>query len=220
MSVEAQQSVTQEQDKKQNDKEYNFRALESKFKRELESERQERMKLQHQLEEKQTRVVEEEEDGEPYVDHKKLEKKLANFGKQTEQKTQSAIQHAVQNAIYEERKQMWIEQNADFYDVMQSNAERFLQKAPEVAKTILQMPDNFERQKLVYYNIKAMALDKPEVKQPSVQDKIDANRRNPYYQPTNIANTPYQSGGDFSEEGKKKAYEQIQKLKNNLRLGY
>ncbi len=217
MSVEGQTQEASE--KKQNDKEFNFRALEAKFKKEIESERQERMKLQQQLEERQTRHVEEEEDTEPYVDNKKLEKKLANFGKQTEQKTQSAIQQAVQNAIYEERKQMWMEQNPDFYDVMQSSAQKLLEKAPEVAKTILRMPDNFERQQLVYHNIKAMGLDKPEAKPQSIQEKIDANRRNPYYQPSNIANTPYQSTGDFSDEGKKKSYEQMQKLKNSLRLG-
>jgi len=51
---------------------------------------------------------EDEDETDPYVDHKKLNKKLAKFGEQSKQQTQSEIQKAVQVAIHEERKQTWL----------------------------------------------------------------------------------------------------------------
>jgi len=98
------------------------------------------------------------------------------------------------------------------------NIERFYQHDKELADTILSMPEGFERQKLVFKSIKALGLHKPEVKQQSIQDKIDANKRSPYYQPSGIGTAPYASQGDFSDGGKKNAYQKMQELKNNLRI--
>jgi hypothetical protein len=207
---------------KANDKDYNFRAQAAKYEKILSDERAERERLQREVEEIKrlhTSKEESEEDVNPYVDDRRLEKKLANFGKKAKEETKQDIQQTVQQALYEERRQAWLDQNQDFYDVMEKNANRFMEKAPEVAKTILQMPDTFERAKLVYHTIKTMGIDRPEVKQPSVQDKIDANRRMPYYQPPSMGNAPYAPAGDFSEAGKKRAWEDVQKLKANLRLG-
>jgi len=80
------------------------------------------------------------------------------------------------------------------------------------------MPEGFERQKLVYKNIKALGLNMPEVKQPTIQDKIDANKRSPYYQPSGVGTAPYASVGDFSSQGQKQAYAKMQELKNKLRI--
>jgi hypothetical protein len=80
------------------------------------------------------------------------------------------------------------------------------------------MPDTFARQKLVYKNIKALGLHRPEAKAPSVQEKIDANRKSPYYQPSGVGTAPYQSVGDFSAGGQKQAYDKMQELKNRLRI--
>ena len=65
------------------DKELNFRKLEAKYQQELGAERARREDMekrlnelsQHQNQPQET----EEEDPEPYVDHKRLEKKLAKF---------------------------------------------------------------------------------------------------------------------------------------------
>lgn len=210
----------QTQETKPSDKELNFRALEAKYQRQLEQERQEKERLQRELEEKsKVSLSRDEDDGEeePYVDHKKLEKKLNKFGQSTKSEIQKAMEQAKNSAKDELKKELWLEGNPDFYDVLQ-HAEKFAQKAPKLAEIILRMPEGFERQQLVYQNIKELGLHKPEQKQPSIQEKIDANRKSPYYQPTGISNAPYAQAGDFSPSGQKNAYEQMQKLKQQLRI--
>lgn len=205
---------------KPNNKELNFRALEAKYQRQLEQERAARMEAENAAKEALARQQNEDEDeknDDPYIDHKKLEKKLAKFGEKTHKQTQSEIQRAVSQALNEERKNMWLKQNTDFYDVLQ-HAEKLAMKDPELAESILEMPESFERQKLVYKNIKALGLHKPEVKQPSIQEKIDANRKSPFYQPSGIGSAPYSSSGDFSVGGQKQAYEKMQELKSRLRI--
>lgn len=204
-----------EEEVKSNDKELNFRALEARYERKLAEERAAR-------EEAEKRAAElaqepEEDDDEPYVDKKKLKKSLSKTKQELKQESKTEIQSAIHQALAEERRQQWLKNNSDFYDVMQ-HAEKFALKDPELAETILQMPEGFERQKLVYKNIKALGLDKPEQKAPSIQEKIDANRRSPYYQPSGVSNTPYSTGGDFSPTGQKAAYEKLQELKSRLRI--
>jgi hypothetical protein len=127
------------------------------------------------------------------------------------------MEMAKQAAKEELKQEMWLENNPDFYDVLQ-HAEKFAQKAPKLAETILRMPEGFERQKLVYQNIKELGINKPEQKQPSIQEKIDANRRSPYYQPSGVGSSPYSQVGDFSPTGQKNAYEKLKQLKEQLRL--
>lgn len=214
----AENQAVQTQETKPSDKELNFRALEAKYQRELEKERAARLEAERIAQQKsQAQSAEEDEDDQPYVDHKKLNKKLARFGEQAKQQTQSEIKQAVQMALQEERKTNWMKQNADFYDVLQ-HADKLMIKDPELAESILEMPDTFERQKLVYKNIKALGLHKPEVKQSPIQEKVDANRRSPYYQPSGVGAAPYSSSSDFSESGQKQAYAKMQELKNKLRI--
>lgn len=215
MSEELQSIAVSEQ--KPNDKEYNFRAFEAKMKKELEAEREKNQLLQKELEERIT-SREVEEDNEPYVDNKKLHRELNNFGKKAKEESKTEIKQVVQQAIYEERKQAWLDNNPDFFEVMEKSTPKFMERAPEVAKTILQMPDNFERAKLVYHNIKALGLDKPEQKQTSIQEKIDANRRSPFYQPSGVASAPYAAVGDFSSAGQKNAYEKMKEAQSKLRI--
>lgn len=208
----------QAQEPQVSNKELNFRALEQKYQQQLAQERAEKERLALELQQRQqSHKEDEEEDPEPYVDHKRLKKEQAKFGQQIKQETQTEIQKAVKTALNEERKQNWMKNNPDFYDVMQ-HAERFAQMDPELAETILEMPEGFERQKLVYKNIKALGLHKPQAKEPSIQDKIDANRRSPYYQPSGVGSSPYAQTGDFSDVGQKQAYEKMQALKKQLRL--
>ncbi len=198
------------------DKELNFRALQAKYEKQLSEERAARQEAERLVQER-SRIPEDDDSDEPYVDHKKLNKKLEKFGQQTMQQTQHEIKTAVHQALYEERKQNWLKSNPDFYDVMQ-NAQKFADKDPELAETILEMPDTFERQKLVYKNIKSMGLHKAAEPERSIQQKIDANRKSPYYQPSGQGTAPYASQGDFSPTGQKNAYDKLQELKKNLRL--
>jgi hypothetical protein len=222
MTVEVQSSVAPEA--KANDKEFNFRQIEKRLQEEkAEKERivQEKEQLASELEELKRRSSrsddDEEQDDEPYIDRKRLKKEQAKFGQQIKQETQSEIQRAVQTALGEERKQNWLKNNPDFYDVLQ-HAEKLAQKDPELAETILEMPNNFERQKLVYKNVKAFGLHMPERKEPSIQEKVDANRRSPYYQPSGVAAAPYAGAGDFSPVGQKNAFDKMKELQNRLRI--
>ena len=216
MTAPAPESQVQD---KPTDKELNFRNLEAKYQRQLAEERAARQDAERRAQEASRMQNQDDDDSEPYVDHKKLDKKLARFGEQSKEQTKAEIQQAFQQAIYEERKNIWLKGNPDFYETLKNeNLEKFANHDPELADTILQMPDNFERQKLVYKNIKALGIDKPAVKQPSIQDKVDANRKSPYYQPSGVGTAPYQSVGDYSAAGQKNAYDKMQDLKNRLRL--
>lgn len=199
------------------DKELNFRALQQKYEKQLAEERAARQEAERIAQERSKLHNDDDDSDEPYVDNKRLNKKLQKFGEQAKQETQSEIKQAVSQALYEERKQNWLKNNQDFYDVMQ-HAQKFAEKDPELAETILEMPDTFERQKLVYKNIKAMGIHKPQATEPSIQQKIDANRKSPYYQPSGVGTAPYASQGDFSPSGQKNAYDKLQELKRNLRI--
>ena len=203
-----------------NDKELNFRALEQKFQRQLDQERAARIEAERQKDEvlsKRQVQEEEEDDDEPYIDKKKLDKKLAKFGQQAKQDTTSEIQKAVHVALQEERKQNWIKTNGDFYDILQ-HAEKLAQMDPELAETILEMPEGFERQKLVYKSIKALGLHQEKKKESGIQEKIDQNRKSPFYQPSGMNAGPYSQVGDYSETGQKQAYEKMKQLQNKLRI--
>lgn len=215
------QENTEVKQDKSNDKELNFRALENKHRMEMQKERERMESLQREIQEMKSmmnrNVDVEETDDDPYVDQKKLNRKLEQFGKKAQEQTQSQIQQAVQKAIQEDRRDRWLDQNKDFYDVL-THAEKLLQTDPELAEAILQMPESFERQKLVYKNIKALGLHKEKDKGPTMQEQIDAKRRGPYYQPTGEASSPYGSSSDFSTQGKKSAYDYMKQLQSNLRL--
>lgn len=207
---------------KTNDKEMNFRALEAKYQRQVEQERSARIEAERLLQDiTQKRISaeseEDDESAEPYVDHKRLNKTLNKFGQNTQNEINKAMETAKKNAKEELKQEMWLENNPDFHEVLQ-HAERFAQRAPKLADTILRMPNTFERQQLVYQNIKELGLDKPEQKQPSIQETIDAKRRGPYYQPTSVGSAPYGNSGDFSQAGQRSAYDKMQALKNQLRI--
>lgn len=219
MTVPNAQENTTSVDQKPNDKELNFRALEAKYQRQLEQERAARLEAEKKAQELSQRTVsnDDEDDSEPYVDHKKLKKEQAKFGQQLKQETQTDIQKAVRQAQEQAKQEAWLENNPDFEEVL-GHAEKLAQRSPQLAKSILAMPDNFERQKLVYQNIKEFGLHKPEMKQASIQEKVDANRRSPYYQPSGVGSAPYSNSGDFSAAGQKNAYEKMKQLQQQMRL--
>ncbi len=207
---------------KQNDKEFNFRQIEKRLQEEKEGRIQDRAareQLEKEIQRLKSQNQDEDDDSDPYVDQKKLNKTLSKFGQNTQSEIQKAMEMAKQKAKEELKQEMWLENNPDFYETLQQHAEKLPSRAPKLAESILRMPDSFERQQLVYNNIKALGLDKPEIKQSSIQEKIDANRRSPFYQPTGVGTAPYASAGDFSDSGQKNAYAKMQELKNRLRLG-
>jgi hypothetical protein len=206
---------------KQNDKEFNF----AQIRQQLDREKQEKLQLKEEVE-KLKKIAQERmstqdddsvDDDEPYVDHKRLKKELGKVVKQTYADTDNKIQEAVSDALKKERQNQWLKNNSDFYEVMQ-HAQAFADRDPELAETILEMPEGFERQKLVYKNIKALGLHKKEDPKASIQDKIDQNKRSPYYQPSGIGTAPYATAGDFTPGGQKNAYQKMQELKGRLRL--
>lgn len=219
--VQENQAQQPQVDPKQAEKEFNFRKQQQMYERQLEQERAERLRLQQELERRQqpAQQDDEDDDDEPYVQKKKLAKKLDRVSQNTQSEIQKAMEIAKVKAKEELKQEMWLENNPDFYDVLQNHSQKLYETNKELANNILQMPESFERQKLVYNNIKALGLHQDKPKSPSIQDKIDANRKSPFYQPTNVGNAPYSSQGDFSQAGQKNAYEQMQALKSRLRLG-
>ena len=160
-----------------------------------------------------------EESYEPYVDHQRLDTRLEKFARDMEQTFDKKAEQKAAMMIEKERQQQFIKSNPDFSQVFNNEAilQKFVEKYPEIAEPILEMPDNFARKKLVYQNIKALRIDQPEQPQKSIQDKINENRRNPGYMPSGVSNSPYVSAGDFSETGMKAAYEKQQALLKNRR---
>ena len=223
MTAPSQENQVQNQEQPKNDKEFNFRQLEAKYQRQLAEERAAREDAERRAQEAVSRKNqqtedEDDDDNEPYVEPKKLNKKLASFEKRLEEKIEKKAEEKARQFTTQKDQENWLKTNNDFYDVMQK-AEQFAQEHPILAETILRMPEGFERQKLVYTNLKALGYDKPREKQPSIQDKIEANKRSPYYQPSGVGNAPYAMAGDFSTTGQKQAYAKMQELKNRMRLG-
>lgn len=206
-------------EQQKNDKELNFRALEAKYQRALEEERGARLQAEKEAQEARSHKQEQEEDddNEPYVAPKSLNKKLSSFEKKLEEKIEKKAEQKAYEIMEKREQEKWLSDHKDFYQTMQT-AETFADANPGLANMILRMPEGFERQRLVYENIKAFENQKAKAAQPSIQSKIDENRRSPYYQPSGIANAPYAAAGDFSAVGQKNAYDKMQELKSKLRI--
>lgn len=213
------ESVNQEQPK--NEKDYNF----AQVRRQLDQARQEKERLaqenaelKNRMQSKQSTVDDDDSYDEPYIDKRYFKKNLAQNMQQVKEEARREAQAEMQRILVEEKRSSWLKSNPDFNEVMQ-HAQKFAETDPELAEAILEMPEGFERQKLVYKNIKALGLHKPAEKKPSIQDKIDQNRRGPYYQPSSMGAAPYGNSGDFSDSGQKNAYDQMKALQKRLRLG-
>ena len=152
---------------------------------------------------------------EPYVDHKRLKKALGKAVQKTSAETDNKIQQAVDAALQEERKKQWLQQNPDFEQIM-GHAQEFYEKDKELGDSILKMPDEFERQKLAYKSIKLMGLHKKEDPKPTMQQQIDANRRNLYYSPSGASAPPFENRGDFSPAGKEAAFKKMKEAQKRI----
>jgi hypothetical protein len=204
---------------KQAEKEHNFSQFKKLMEKKFEEEQQARMKLEQEL--KAARQPnrsddDDDNDDEPYVDKRKLNKVLAKFEEKFDKKVDEKAEQKARMLIHEERKESYLRENNDFQQVLQSeNIQRFAEKHPNIAKAMLNMPDTFERQQLLYEQIKAMGMHKKE--EPKIQDTINKNLKSPYYRPTSESSPPYAAMGDFSEGGQKNAYQKMQELIKNKR---
>ena len=156
---------------------------------------------------------------EPYVDHKNLKKKMEKWEKRIDEKIERKAEEKARSLVENERRTSYLKQNSDFNDIMQPELmQKFVERHPGLAEGILAMPEGFERQKLVYENIKALGLHKKEEPKANIQSQVDQNRRSPYYQPSGVGTAPYAQNGDFSTAGQKNAYAKMQELKSKLRI--
>lgn len=226
MSVNpVEQTPVQAAEQKPSDKEYNFAQIRKQLEQERTARQQAEEKANHLMQEhaklQQSRAIPEADDDdgddEPYVDKRRLKKEQVKLVKQITADTDTKIQSAVHQALSEERRSTWLKSNPDFYEIM-GHAQTFADKDPELAETILSMPDTFERQKLVYKNIKALGIHKKEEPKSNIQDKITQNQRSPYYQPSGIGTAPYASQADYSDVGKKSSYDKMKELQKRLGL--
>lgn len=226
MTVNPQNDQAQTEQTRPSDKEINFRKQEEMFKRQLEQanlarQQAEERAAQLEREKQQSHTSasddDDDQDDEPYVDKRKLAKKLSKFEQQIEQKIDRKAEEKARSLLEAERKNSWLKSNPDFYDVMQ-HAQSLAERHPDVAESILEMPESFARQQLVYKQIKALNLHKKEEPKQSIQDKIEQNRRSPYYSPSGVATAPYSTNGDFSESGQKNAYAKMKELQKKLRI--
>ena len=162
-------------------------------------------------------VDEDDDNNDEYIDRKNLKKAM----EKTKHQTTQEVEQTVRKALDQERRNNYLDQNSDFEKIMNSDlVQKFADTNPRLAKAILAMPESFERQQLVYENIKSQRLDAPVPKEVPIQDKIDQNKRSPYYQPSGIAASPYGGvgGKDYSDADKKNAYDQIKALQKKIRI--
>lgn len=220
MTVQAETVAQVQEVQKTNTEDRNFAAL----RKQAEAERKARLEAEARIAELERLTAqkrdEDDSDDEPYVDHRKLEKTLSKFESNLEKKIDERAEMRARVLLDQERQNSYLKENHDFEATMSpENVQRFAEKHPRLAEGILRMPDGFERQKLVYETIKAMGLDKAAAKEPSIQEKINANRRSPFMPSNGMSGPGYSTGGDFSESGQKNAYQQMKQLSSRLRLG-
>jgi hypothetical protein len=204
-----------------NDKEYNF----SQLRKQMDVERAARLKAEQEAAElraktTQSQPVADDDDSydEPYTDKKYVKSRISKSEQKIKEEAKREARDEMRQMLIEEKRSAWLKANPDFQEVMQ-HAQKFADADPELAETILEMPECFERQKLVYKNIKALGLHKPKVAEESVQAKIDKNRKSPYYQPSSMGAAPYGNSGDFSAAGQKSAFDHMRALQQKMRLG-
>src|SRR5580700_128383 len=141
------EAQSQVQEVKIDNKEVNFRKQQQMYERML-AEKEARVKELEQAaqqRQQQSKHDDDDDDDEPYVDKRKLAKTLSKHEERVKQDTQSEIQRAVSHALLEEKRKQYLDKNPDFYDVIEKGAEKLAQQNPELAETILKMPDQFER---------------------------------------------------------------------------
>jgi hypothetical protein len=217
------QNIQAQPEQKAADLDKNFATQRRYYEKQLDAERQARTEMEARLAQIEQRAPSQEndhdDDNEPYVDKKTLKKQFGAWEKSIDQKIEQKAEQKSRQLIEQERQNSFLKHNPDFSQVLTPDlVAKFAETHPDIAEPMLEMPDNFARQKLLYQNIKALGLHKPPAPKEDIQAKIDANRRSPYYQPSGMAGAPpYAQNGDFSQSGQKNAYDKMKQLIANRR---
>lgn len=199
---------------KLSDKELNFARLRQERDREAqkaEAERQERLRLEQEIERLKSSKTEVEDDSDVddiYAEVKKLKREVKESEKRAAEQARRLVE--------DERKALArYKLKADYPDfdkvVTPEIADKLVEKNPRLAEMLARIPKE-DRLPLIYETVQMSGLHKkPEPPQPSAQEQINKNLRNPYYTPAAAGQgtTPM---GDFSDAGKKNAYEQMRNL--------
>src|ERR1700675_2794578 len=109
--------ATNATEQKPNDKEYNFRQLEAKYQRELAQERAKREEAERVVLEVRNQHAQAQEDesndNDPYVDHKKLEKRFSTWEQKIEAKIDQRAELKARTLIENQKKETWMRNNPD-----------------------------------------------------------------------------------------------------------
>ena len=164
----------------------------------------------------QTKSKSEEDESydDPYIDRKTLDKRFKTLESDIDKRIDQKAEEKARLMLEQDRQATFLRDNKDFEKVMSAEMlQKFVDTYPDVAEGILQnMPDDFNRQKHVYKTIKSLKLHlKPEETE-SIEKTIQKNQKSGLYQPSNVAPSPFKSTGDFSKQGQKQAYEQMEEL--------
>lgn len=213
---------------KSNDKEYNFAQLRKKQEQteyELNKEREERARLTEQVEtlksqKSKTDDDDDDNDAEPYIDKKTLKKHIRKLKEENETIITQKAEEIANRVLEQERKNNEVyrlkSMYPDFNEVLnEQTAQKLSERHPELADKILKVPDEQLRKEMAYQAIKSMNLHKPDAPKTNTQDQINQKQRTPYYYPSGVANPAANSVSDFSDVGKKQAWEKMQSLIKN-----
>lgn len=131
-----------------------------------------------------------------------------------EEKISKKAEERAKQLLEQERQANFLKENKDFEQIMsQDMLQKFVDTYPDIAEGILQsMPDDFNRKKHVYKTIKSLKLHMKPEEHDTINDKIRKNQQSGLYQPSNVAPSAYKVGGDFSPQGQKQAWDQMQEL--------
>lgn len=212
---EANPSVTQ----KASDKDVNFARLRQErelLAYELEKANVERQRLQEQINARSSIPHEDDEDEDGYIEPEKEIKRLKKALKVSKLESQKQAEQIARRVVEEENKKNFMYRlKADHHDydavVNDDTVLKLEQQFPSMAKIIGNIPDEFERRKMAYEIIKDKGLHKPKREESTAQQKIDSNRKSLYYTPPSAAPGP-SAMGDFSQAGRKAAYEKMRGL--------
>lgn len=220
-------SVDQVAEQKESNAERNFAKLRQKADKAeqmADQERNERLKLQEEVErlrgQRVTEFSDDEEDdsSDPYVDKRKLKKLFTKWEAKNDEKIVRTAQEIARQVLNEDRQRNFMTQlkseHRDFDEVVNDDTiEKLKAGSPRMAAMLAGEPDEYKKHAIAYEAIKLANLHrKPE----NVKEKVEQNMKNPYYYPSSMG-TGGTSLGDFSSTGKKAAYDKIQQLKASRR---
>lgn len=211
-------------DEKPSNREENLRNLVKKAERaemERDQERAEKAQLLQRMQELEARMnqsnssddLELEDEG--YIETRKLKKVLARFEQKIDQKMDQKTEQNARRLLDEERQRSSIyhlkTEYRDFDQVMtEDTVNRFAEKHPGMANTIMKIPDEYERKKMAYEAIKTLGLHEKKSETP-IQERVDRNQKNLYFTPSGVGTSSHPAG-DFSKSGQKAAYEKMKSL--------